>query len=265
MTRYRVLWLVLVMASATALPAQEPAGTTSANTSANTSGANAIPAAARFPDPGANAAIESMYVPPKAGEPFSGKSIGTLTHTHRGTTVEFAFFSMVARDSSGRIYFENRRAFSASEDPAPRTYFIIIDPKERTRTMCYVATKTCRINAFRRISFAESETREEAPRASTSESVSLGTDVIDALTVEGTRETTTIAAGAYGNGEAMVTSKEVWHSPEMDLDISITRTDPRIGTSTRKITELSRNEPDAQYFAIPADYKFLDNRPLGKK
>ena len=265
MTRDRVLWFILVwallVASVDSLSAQQM----SPVTAAGASGANASDPTVRFPNAAANAVIESMYVPPKNGQPFSGKSIATLTHVRRGTTVEFAFFSLVARDSSGRIYFENRRAFPSAGEPAPRSYFIIIDPKEHTRTMCYVATKTCRINAFRRVSYAESETREEAPRASTSETVSLGTDVIDALTVEGTRETTTIAAGAYGNSEAMVTSKEVWHSPELDLDISITRTDPRIGTSTRKITEISRNEPDPEYFAIPADYKLLDNRPLTKK
>ena len=44
------------------------------------------------------------------------------------------------------------------------------------------------------------------------ESVSLGTSVIDALTVTGTKETTSVAAGAYGNEEAMVITREVWHS-----------------------------------------------------
>jgi hypothetical protein len=147
----------------------------------------------------------------------------------------------------------------------PRWNFIIIDPKEETRTTCYVSTKVCRINAFRRAVYAESEKNDDAPRASTMESVSLATSLIDALTVEGTRETTSVAAGAYGNSKPLVITREVWHSPELDLDVSITKTDPRSGIFTRKIKILSRAEPDPEYFTIPADYTFLDNRPTVKK
>ena len=85
------------------------------------------------------------------------------------------------------------------------------------------------------------------------------------MTVSGTREITTIAAGAYGNREPITTYKEVWRSPELDLDVSITRTDPRWGRQTRRLTEISRGEPDPDYFAIPADYKMLDNRTPAKQ
>jgi hypothetical protein len=253
------------VASAEPLAAQQISAATARTASGGYVTGAATAGGAPSPDAVAIAAMESMYVPPKAGQPFSGKTVMTLTHIRGGSTVQFTTFSLVARYSSGRVYFENRRAVSEGEEPAARKFFTIIDPTARTRTMCYVETKTCRINAFRRLSFAESETREEAPRASASETVSLGTDVIDALTVEGTRETTTVAAGAYGNPEAMIVTKDRWHSPELDLDVSTVRTDPRMGTQTLKITEISRNEPDPEYFAIPADYKFLDDRPQGKK
>jgi hypothetical protein len=147
----------------------------------------------------------------------------------------------------------------------PRWNFIIIDPKEKTRTTCYVTTKSCRINAFRRDAYAESEKTEDAPWASTMESVSLGTSVMETLTVEGIRETTFVAAGAYGNSKPLIITRELWHSPELDLHISITKTDPRSGQFTRKIEILSRTEPDPQYFSIPGDYTFLDNRPDGEK
>jgi hypothetical protein len=115
------------------------------------------------------------------------------------------------------------------------------------------------------VTYDESENGEEVPRATATESISLGTQQIESLTVVGTRETTVIAPGAYGNSQPIVTTKEVWHSPELDLDVSITRTDPRWGTQTRKITEIFRGEPDTEYFAMPADYKLLDNRPPAKQ
>jgi len=155
--------------------------------------------------------------------------------------------------------------FGASGEPLPRTYFIVIDPAEHTRTTCYVATRTCRINAFRHVSYDETEKADEAPRASTTESISLGSQEIESLTVVGTRETTVIAAGAYGNRQPIVTTKEVWRSPELDLDVSISCTDPRWGAQTRRMTEISRAEPGAENFAIPADYKLLDDRPPAKQ
>jgi len=247
--------VVLLLVSTAGVPAQESAPRVAVSAPG--------PTGATVPD--TVDGVENMYVPPTPHAPFSAKSVASLTRTLRdGSTSYFAFFSLLARDSSGRIYFENRRPIPMSGDPVARSYFIMIDCGEHTRTICYVATKTCRINSFRRTTYAESQSRDEAPPASSSESVSLGTDVIEALTVTGTRETTTIAVGAYGNHRPIITTKEAWHSPELDLDVSMTRTDPRSGTQTRKITEISRAEPDMQYFSIPADYQMLDNRVTAK-
>jgi hypothetical protein len=249
MSRNRVSWLFLPLlfaASASFLQAQQPF-------------ANTRPPG-KNPDVAANPGVEDMYVPPEPGQPFTGKSVVTWARKD-GSAPQFAFLSMVARDSSGKIYFESRRGMTESGEVQPRWNFIIIDPKEATRTICYVATKTCRINAFRHSVYSESDEPEDAPRAATTESLSLGTSVIDALTVEGTRATTSVAAGAYGNSKPFVITRDVWHSPELDLDVSITKSDPRSGTFLRKIEILSRGEPDPEYFTIPGDYTLLDNRP----
>jgi hypothetical protein len=216
------------------------------------------------PDVAAMSGVENMYVPPTPGRPFTGKSVVTWTSNDESSS-HLAFMSILARDSSGKLYFESRRRMTASGETQPRWNFILIDPKEETRTTCYVATKTCRINAILRAVYAKSEAAEDAPRASIMESVSLGTIVIDALTVEGTRETTSVAAGANGNSKALVITRELWHSPELDLDVVIKKADPRSGNFVRKIEIVSRNEPDPEYFTIPRDYTFLDNRPTEKK
>jgi len=254
--RLPALWLalpaiLLAAASGTVLIAQD----------ASTAGTGDI----RFPDAAASAIIDDMYIPATPGQPFSAKSVATLTQVRREVTMRFGFFSLVARDVSGRVYFENRRHFPIAERSIPRSYFIIIDPGEHTRTVCYVATKTCRINAFRHVSDAESETRDEIPPASKTTSIDLGARAIESLTVLGTRETTVIAAGAYGNPQPFVTSKETWRSPDLGLSLSTTRTDPRWGTQTREFTEISLREPDTEYFAIPPDYKLLDNRLPAKQ
>jgi len=247
---YLVLPLAVFVVSASFLAAQEPF-------------ANTRPLG-KDPDVAADPGVEDMYVPPEPGQPFTGKSVVTWTNRD-GSASQFAFMSMLARDSSGKLYFESRRRMSESGELQPRWNFIIIDPKERTRTTCYVATKTCRINAFLRALYAKSQGSEDLPRASTMQSVSLGTSVIDALTVEGTRETTSVAAGAYNNAKPLLITRELWHSPELNLDVLITKADPRSGKFERKIEILSRNEPDPEYFSIPNDYTFVDNRPTEKK
>jgi hypothetical protein len=252
MMRHRVSWVVLAVALFPGVPlySQEPY--------ANTRPPGRQPDVAAFPG------VENMYVPPKPGQPFTGKSVVTWTSPGGGSS-HVAFMSMLARETSGKLYFESRRRVTESGDIQPRWNFIIIDMKEKTRTICYVETKTCRINAFRHVVYEDSEETADVPRASTFDSVSLGSNVIDALVVDGRRETTTVAGGAYNNKEPMVITREIWHSPELDLDVSITKTDPRSGTFTRKIEILSRSEPDSEYFAIPSDYTFVDNRPVVKK
>ena len=254
MIRHRASWLVLSVASLTVfaslLSAQQPF-------------ANTRPPG-KNPDVAAMPGVENMYVPPKSGQPFTAKSVVTWTRQDESPS-RVEFMSMVARDSSGKIYFENRRRLTESGEFQPRSNFIIIDPKEETRTTCYVATKSCRINAFLRAVYAKSQGDEEAPRASSMVSASLGTSVMDALTVEGTRETTSVAAGAYGNSKPLVITRDLWRSPELDLDMMISKTDPRSGTFVRKLEILSRNEPDPDYFTIPSDYTFLDNRPTARK
>jgi len=210
----------------------------------------------KHPDVAANPGVDNMYVPPIAGQPFSGRSVVTVSRS--GSATHVMFISMLARDSKGKLYFENRRPVDETGQPRPRWYFIVIDPQEKTRTICYTSTKTCRINSFRRISFGESDD-VDAPRASTMETISLGSSVIDALAVDGRRETTSVAAGVYGNPQPLVITREIWHSPELNLDISITKTDPRSGVQTRKIEIVSRGEPDADYFTIPSDYTQFKN------
>lgn len=245
------LQVALLVASAAVLSAQESTVT--------------LPVGTRPPDAAANAIMPNMSIPTTAGEPFSGTSVALLTQTREGSSVRFGFISLVARDSSGRMYYENRRPLAPSGEPLPRTYFMMFDPGLHTRTMCYVATKTCRIDALPHATYDESGNNEEAPHATTTKSTNLGAREIESLTVVGTRETTVIAAGAYGNRQPIVTTKEVWHSSDLDLDVSIIRTDPRWGTQSRTITGISRGEPDAEYFTIPADYKRLDNRPPATK
>lgn len=84
--------------------------------------------------------------------------------------------------------------------------------------------------------------------------VSLGTQTMDGVEAQGTRETVTIAAGAIGNDQPLQIVTERWYSPELQTVIMTKHSDPRFGDSVYRLTNISRGEPDPSLFQVPPDY-----------
>jgi hypothetical protein len=85
-------------------------------------------------------------------------------------------------------------------------------------------------------------------------SESLGTQTINGISATGTRTTRTIAAGEIGNDKPIQIVTERWYSTALQMNILTKRTDPRTGTTTYQLTDISREEPSASLFQIPSDY-----------
>jgi hypothetical protein len=86
----------------------------------------------------------------------------------------------------------------------------------------------------------------------------LGTQVIEGVRAQGTRTTSTIPAGAIGNERPIVSVSERWFSPDLGIVVMSKHSDPRLGTTTYKLTNLVRSEPDPSLFQVPADYTTKD-------
>jgi hypothetical protein len=78
--------------------------------------------------------------------------------------------------------------------------------------------------------------------------------VIDGVLATGSRRTTTIAAGAIGNERPITIVSEEWFSPDLQILVMTERTDPRLGRSTYRVSNINRNEPDPTLFQVPSDY-----------
>ena len=87
---------------------------------------------------------------------------------------------------------------------------------------------------------------------------SMGERIIEGLKVTGTRMEFTIPSGAVGNEQPIVVSSEQWFSPELGVVVSSTHRDPMMGDTSYKLEQISRTEPDAGLFAVPADYTQTD-------
>jgi hypothetical protein len=83
---------------------------------------------------------------------------------------------------------------------------------------------------------------------------SLGTQSIEGVMAEGTRMTLTIPAGKIGNDRPIVTVNERWYSPELQTVVLTKNSDPRMGETTYRLTNINRSEPDPSLFQVPADY-----------
>ena len=83
---------------------------------------------------------------------------------------------------------------------------------------------------------------------------SLGTQSIEGVMAEGTRLTLTIPAGKIGNERPIVTVNERWYSQELQTVVLTKNSDPRMGETTYRLTNINRSEPDPSLFQVPADY-----------
>jgi len=86
----------------------------------------------------------------------------------------------------------------------------------------------------------------------------LGTQTMEGVSAEGTRTTVTIPAGQIGNEQPIITVTERWYSPELQVTVMNKRTDPRTGTTTYKLMNISRSEPSPALFQVPSDYAVIE-------
>jgi hypothetical protein len=83
---------------------------------------------------------------------------------------------------------------------------------------------------------------------------SLGTKMIEGVQATGTRTTSTIPAGTIGNDRDLNIVRETWYSPELQLVIQSTQSDPRFGETTYTLKNIQQGSPDVTLFQVPANY-----------
>ena len=93
----------------------------------------------------------------------------------------------------------------------------------------------------------------------------LGKQFMEGVTVEGTKTTMTIAAGAIGNELPIHIVSERWFSPELKVLVMSRQSDPRFGETTYRLTNISRAEPSPDLFEVPADFKIFDPANAGHR
>jgi len=217
---------------------------------------------------------EPMFEGLKAvtGAPFSAQaSTQTVQTLADGNQINHTETAEVYRDSAGRTRRDATLSHIGpwSAATTPRKLVDISDPVAGVRYLLDANDKTAvkmpdhgprgRGLDVPRTKRLHEEAADLSNIQRTTES--LGTQVMAGVTVQGTRTTETIAAGAIGNRNPIVVVSERWTSPDLQVLVYSKRTDPRFGVTIYQLSNISRQEPDATLFQVPADYTIKEGPP----
>jgi hypothetical protein len=87
----------------------------------------------------------------------------------------------------------------------------------------------------------------------------LGTMTVEGVQAEGIRTTITIPAGQMANDQALDVVSERWYAPDLKVAVLTKHSDPRIGETVYRLTQITRGEPVHSLFEVPADYTVTDD------
>jgi hypothetical protein len=89
----------------------------------------------------------------------------------------------------------------------------------------------------------------------------LGEQMIEGVRAIGTRTTTIIPAGSsIGNMNEIRIVSEQWFSPDLEVLVLTKHSDPRVGETTYRLTNIVRAQPDPNLFVLPGDYTLRTTR-----
>jgi hypothetical protein len=209
------------------------------------------------------------------GAPYSADDVTERAQTLAdGTHLTHTTTARIYRDSEGRVRTEIHLNLPAADGGEAPVRIEIFDPVAHVRytfnTQQKVVHKSIlsprqglpmqragetsgQTSSSAPARLGQSEVQEASRPTHTSEK--LGTQTIEGLVVEGRRHTTTWPAGSLmGNDRPVTDISESWVSPELRIVVFLKQSDPRSGETTRKLTNISRAEPDPSLFQPPADY-----------
>ena len=205
------------------------------------------------------------------GAPFSATTTSDTTQTLQdGNSIHRTTKSSLYRDSEGRVRREVTFSGFGPLQAAGRTRTMIMinDPVAGAHYMLNPDEKVAHKMVAHGPKSGEGKFNDRVARnfgkhedSANFINESLGTQNVNGVNAEGTRITHTIPAGQIGNEQAIKVVFERWYSPELQMVVKSTRSDPRFGTTTYNVSNIQRAEPAASMFTVPADYTVKEGGP----
>ena len=240
--------------------------------------------------------IDTMDAAPVKGAPFCATVVTEHTQSLAdGNRIHTSDSSMLCRDSEGRIRREaGLNLLEAGQQTSAPKLITIVDPVAGVRYMLDTENKIAQkmpllpeggfttaavpgpahapgkqVMIYQRtggpgsdVMFNDVTVKKIGPDSGepAPNTENLGDQTIDGIHVTGTRMTHTIPAGKMGNEKPITVTSERWYSPELKATVTTKHNDPWAGELKTELKNVSSSEPDASLFAVPADYKVIDDK-----
>ncbi len=172
-------------------------------------------------------------------------TLNPQTHTGQKSAAPGAFF-----------YVDSGRILQATRESELQALELKLRDLESLRAGASAAPRTVNINV-------DGNTTITVPIRAAGGSPEPATEQLSPKTIEGvfangTRTTLTIPAGQIGNQLPIQVVDEIWYSPDLQMNVMTRHSDPRTGEVVYQLKNISRGEPDASLFQVPADYKITE-------
>jgi hypothetical protein len=196
------------------------------------------------------------------GEPYSATGVTTRTQTlANGNAINRASCTKLYRDSAGRTRREEtRNSGTCSATPAS---ILISDPVAGVAYVINPQNSTYRQLTIKAPQAGTTPHARTRPANPNEVQTSLGAQVIagTSLSAQGTQSVRTIPAGQFGNAQPITITEVRWYSPDLQIVTQSSRSDPREGTVTYQLSNVSTAEPDESLFQLPSGLTLQQGRP----
>jgi hypothetical protein len=199
---------------------------------------------------------------PVKGAPYSAQFVTESTQTlGDGTRISRKSNGAVYRSAEGRTRRETTLAAvgPVAVEGEPVQMIFINDPVAR-RHYALDATH----HTARKLPLPDKPPVPPGPRPESDENVkteALGRRTIEGVEAEGTRTVINIPTGRVGNDRPLEIVDERWYSPELQVVVLSSHRDPFAGENVYRLTNITRAEPAASLFEVPADYTVVEGGP----
>jgi hypothetical protein len=205
----------------------------------------------------------SADVPTVKGAPFSGQANITIRmKQYDGARMERKLDGKYYRDSEGRVRREQLivgLGIAAPHKDSERIV-IIVDP-----VAGFIYTVIGGQREVQRVPIDKAPPaiggvppKSLLPEGLTTREEPLGTRTMEGVSVTGTKTVVTVPPGLMGNERPVEVVEERWESRELQLVLHSLQQNPVSGEVEYRLTNVSRAEPPADLFKVPAGYKIVD-------
>jgi hypothetical protein len=208
------------------------------------------------------------------GAPFQAQKTVRLQHKLAdGTVISRETKGRIARDSAGRYCEELRETITGGKSPDTASTIVnVLDPvQHRQFRWASDSTQYSSWSLLDRLGVTPvnfpppiyPERNHLGLKSENKVIQELGQKLISGVMAGGTRTTTTIPAGILGNDRPLISTDEVWISPELKIVVLEKLEDPLYGEKTVELQNIKRTEPDSALFRVPDGYSKKPDLPMG--